>query len=409
MRSFCVRKSTLEKKEINTDLTRSLAWYKNEIFNNRTQCEPFTVEDILKVVNSLDKHKSPKIIIQRTYSLKNEIAPILENIYNDWINLSHFPEYYKIAKIIMIPKKKNTNKISEFRPISLLPTIGKIFEILVANRINIWVESNHILNNEQSGFRKNRSTIDHLFQFSQMYTECKNRKRIMQAIFLIKAFDKINHTYLLYKLHKLNFPPYLLNIIKSYITNRQYFIIHEQFQSQYSILKAGVPQGSCLSPILFGLYVCDIPKDQTCKLSQFADDIAIYVLNNKKKHKKLQDYANRIVDWCEKWGLKLNINKTKHMVLGNQKQKLDIFIKDQKLENTDHMKFLGITIDKRMTLKNHIEDTINKCTPAIALINKLKNSYKIPKKKLITLIYTNIQIINTQQIGIWTLPTTYIT
>ena len=130
--------------------------------------------------------------------MKQEITPVLVELFNDFLNCSYFPDSLKIAKIIMIPKVRNTNKIKEHRPISLLPTLGKLFEQIIASRINLWAESNNILNTEQSGFRNNRSTTDHLFQFVQDCQQCKNKKNKMHAVFIDfeKAFDRINHVYL---------------------------------------------------------------------------------------------------------------------------------------------------------------------------------------------------------------------
>ena len=166
----------------------------------------------------------------------------------------------------LIQKKPNTNKFDEFRPISLLPTIGKIFEYLICNRINTWLETNNILNKEQLGFRQNRSTHNHILQLLQSFILLKNRKCSMAAVFIDfeKAFDTINHTYLLYKLNNLKLPKYLLNLIVSFLTDRSFFLK----------IKAGVPQGSYLSPIIFCLFVSDIPTNDKCNLSQFADDLS---------------------------------------------------------------------------------------------------------------------------------------
>eukprot|EP00111_Clytia_hemisphaerica_P007783 TCONS_00022606-protein len=115
----------------------------------------------MDVLKGLKPNKAPGddgIKNKLLHTISEQIAPCLTSLFNDWLNNSVFPSQLKTAKIQMIPKKVNTIKISEHRPISLLPTIGKIFEKIIADRIYNWAETNNILNNEQSGFRKNRST-----------------------------------------------------------------------------------------------------------------------------------------------------------------------------------------------------------------------------------------------------------
>ena len=205
------------------------------------------------------------------------------------------------AKIIMLKKKKNNIDIGNFRPISLLPTIGKLLESVIADRLTKWAEDNNQINQEQSGFRKNRGVNDQLFIFQQFLTQTKNRKRHMHAVFIdfSKAFDTIDHKKLLFKLKQKNIPKTLLLLFKSYLENRTCFIHTNGIDSQCFTPMAGVPQGSCISPILFSLFVSDISKSVICKLSQFADDIAIFnIFNNHKNRNALQDYLNQIVEWC---------------------------------------------------------------------------------------------------------------
>ena len=153
----------------------------------------------------------------------------------------------------MLPKKANTNKLEEFRPISLLPTVGKLFESIIANRINEWSEVKNIINDQQSGFRPSRSTQDNIFQYIQSVVQRKNRKTNVSSVFIDfeKAFDKINIEYLLFKLNSLKMPHYLLSTLYSYLNQRKAFVEINKFSSEIFNIRGGVPQGSCLSPILF--------------------------------------------------------------------------------------------------------------------------------------------------------------
>ena len=356
--------------------------------------DQITTEEVKQALKKLKNNKAPGIYGIQNKLLKNiteELTPVLVEVFNDCLNTSYFPEKLKIAKFIMIPKKKNTKKINEHRPISLLPTLGKILEQILSQKINTWAETNKKIYIEQSGFRKNRCTTDHLFQFVQDYQQCKNKKERMHAVFIDfeKAFDKINHTYLIKKLKDLEIPTDLLNIIHNYLQNRKGFIHYKKFNSQLFDILAGVPQGSCLSPILFGLFVSDIPKPQNdVKLAQFADDIVAWLVFLSQWNKDLEKYVNKIVNWCLNWGLKVNLEKTKHMNMG--KSKREVFVNGTKLSNTKEMKFLGLTIDKKCTLKKHIEE-INKSYHLIKFLGVLKHNYDIPVKENLSLYKTLIR------------------
>ena len=276
-------------KEIFDELTK--IWYNSNTFK-QNNFKTITKEEVLEKLSNLKNHKSPGIFgttNKLLKTLKHLLQEPLANLFNDYLRLSHFPSCYKLAKIIMIPKRTNTNKVEEFRPISLLPTTSKVFESILADRIFNWAEEMGKLNDEQSGFRKERSTRDNIFNFIQSVMEKKNRKQNISSIFIDfeKAFDKVNHRYLFYKLNILKLPKYLLNIIKSFLNNREGYVKFDSFDSSTFNIKAGVPQGSCLSPILFSLFVSDIPKDTLCKLSQFADDLATWAISTKKGKAKL--------------------------------------------------------------------------------------------------------------------------
>ena len=195
----------------------------------------------------------------------------------------------------------------------------------------------------------------------------------MHAVFIDfeKAFDKINHSYLLKKLHTLDIPSDLLNIIHSFLENRKGFINYSNFKSEIFDILAGVPQGSCLSPILFSLFVSDIPKPPgNIKLSQFADDIVVWLVFLYMWNNELEKYVNKLINWCLTWGRKANIKKTKHMNMGNCKK--EVKINGKKIKNVKEMKFLGITIDHKLTLYKHITNKINSSYHLINFLNELK-------------------------------------
>ena len=269
----------------------------------------------------------------------------------------------------MIYKNKGSKyDPTNYRPISLLPQFGKIFEKLISDKLYLWCDLNNILNKEQSGFRKGRSTNDHLFLLTQYVTEGFNQKKQTDAIFIDfeKCFDKIWQEGLLFKLNSLNLPRKDVLLIKSFLEERLCFISLNGINSFYFSPDSGLPQGSCLSPILFIIFVSDIPTFKEVKISQYADDIALY-LHVKRgsctlgKNIKLQHALDTLYKWCCKWNLKINNNKTNLLSFHKIHKVNNIYhINNEPLQTVNTIKFLGIKFDEKLNFNQHIQETINK-------------------------------------------------
>ena len=236
-------------------------WHRNfkneDCFQHYDPDDPFfSVDKISKIIKNLDNNKAPGVDnITNTIIkyLEPSLKILLHEMYNFSYEHSYFPKRWKTAKITMIYKNKGSKfDPSNYRPISLLPQFGKIFEKLISDKLYLWCDMNNILNQEQSGFRKGRSTNDHLFLLTQYVTEGFNQKKQTDAIFIDfeKCFDKIWQEGLLFKLHSLNLPRKDILIIKSFLEERLCFISINGINSFYFSPDSGLPQGSCLSPIL---------------------------------------------------------------------------------------------------------------------------------------------------------------
>ena len=182
----------------------------------------------------------------------------------------------------------------------------------------------------------------------------------------------------------------LLNIVYSFLENRKGFIYHEKFKSSLFDILAGVPQGSCLSPILFCLFVSDIPKPKNnVKLSQFADDIVAWLVFRSMWNNDLEKYIDELLEWCSSWVLKGKYKTTKHTNMGNCKK--EVTINGEKIKNTKLTKFLGIQIDHKLTLNKQKMTTVNQSYYLITFLNELKIKYNTPPKNLIPLYKTLIR------------------
>ena len=358
--------------------------------------------EIRKKITNLKNNKAPgvdnisNIIIKY---LEPSLSKILYKIFNSCYNIGYFPLSWKVAKIVMIHKKDSKLDPDNYRPISLLNQFGKIFESLITDIVRFWAEDSDIIDIHQAGFRKGRSTNDQLYLLAQESFEAFNRKRQVDAVFIdfSKAFDKVWHRGLLYKLKALGLPNEELFLIKSFLENRECFVQVGDSKSESFSPESGVPQGSCLSPLLFILFVSDLPKDPKVNLSKFADDLAVYksiggkiVRRHATPDKDLQNQLYLIEKWCLKWKLKINLEKTKKMsITRGIAIDTNYKIMGSWIETTTELKFLGIILDRRLTLSTHVTKVIGKACQKIQILVKMLSLHinvKTKRKVYLTLI-----------------------
>lgn len=220
----------------------------------------------------------------------------LTKLINATFKLRYFPSLWKVAEIIMIQKPgKPPHKASSYRPISLLPMISKLFEKLLLKRLKPIIETNNLIPDHQFGFREKHSTIDQVHRIIDLIERSLEEKKVCSAVFLdvVQAFDKVWHEGLMHKF-KSFLPKQYTKILHSYISDRYFRIKQEEDYSDLRAIKAGVPQGSVLGPVLYLLYTCDIPALKNDTIATFADDTAILAVGNtcKEASEKLQAAVN---------------------------------------------------------------------------------------------------------------------
>lgn len=193
----------------------------------------------------------------------------------------------------MIPKLgKPPNDIKSYRPISLLPLISKLFEIIIQTRIQVYVERFKVIPNHQFGFRKSHATIDQIHRITDVIEKAFEKKEICSAVFLdvAQAFDKVWHEGLIFKLNRF-LPRSYVQLLSSYLSDRVFRVRVENEYSSLKDIKAGVPQGSILGPILYLIYTSDLPVMENVKVATFADDTSLMATgrNIEESTSKLQE------------------------------------------------------------------------------------------------------------------------
>lgn len=359
---------------------------KNELKN----IDWVTSHELSKYIGELHANKAPghdNIGNLAIKNLKNLLIPFLVKFFNLLFNKSSFPKTWKIAIMTMLhkPGKKKSDPLS-YRPLSLTPTLGKLFEKCITTRFNKWLKERNLLNEEQYGFRKFRNTYGGLFKLTQTIRTAFCKGKNVQAVFLDveKAFDQVWIEGLQNKLIMYGCPDYLRYLILNFAINRKISIKLDGLYSLPFMPIQGVPQGSPLSPIIFAFYVSDIPKPPAdILLSQFADDIALWrteIKNESNSTNRLNKYLNRLIIWCFKWHMGLNARKSKAITFYKRNSTKPIHTEDLKLlgeiiERCSEVKFLGVLFDEHCTFENHINEIMARISPIwqeLIILSKLK-------------------------------------
>ena len=269
--------------------------------------------DIHKIIKNLDigkAHGYDNITVRFLKICDVSICRPLEIIFRESIDQGIFPDQWKKANIVPIHKKNEKNLVKNYRPISLLPVCGKIFERIIFNSIFNYLSTNNLLSPHQSGFRPNDSCSNQLLYITHEIISSLDKNREVRGIFLdmSKAFDKVWHQGLIFKLKTIGISGKLLSLLENFLSNRKQRVVLNGQHSDWLDINAGVPQGSILGPLLFLIYVNDLPNDLKSQVKLFADDVSLFssILDPNITANDLNNDLDKIKDWAFKWRMKIN-------------------------------------------------------------------------------------------------------
>ncbi|MEL6988783.1 MAG: reverse transcriptase family protein, partial [Bacteroidota bacterium] len=301
--------------------------------------------------------------------ISNEIlkccSPVIEGFlaraFNKALSEHIFPDNLKIAKVIPLLKKGNRDVLENYRPISLLSSLSKVFESLLYKRMLNFCNRNNILSPNQYGFRSKRSCIDAILSVTECIRDQVDKKQSGHVCFidLQKAFDTLDHKILLEKLEKLGFRGVANDVLKSYLQGRSQYISYGNTVTKNEQLHTGVPQGSILGPLLFLLYVNDLKSCKlNNKLTMFADDTSV-VQTDEFPNNGITEDIKQIHEWCVT--NKLSVNPKKCEVLSFGSKKCDsIVMSGFDIPNKKSCKYLGVHLDGQLKFNEHIKHVTNK-------------------------------------------------
>ena len=348
--------------------------------------ESISNNELLNVIDELKCDKScgadgvgPHLIKYNKYALCQPLA----YIYNMSLMNGIVPEQLKLAKVIPVFKKGETDITSNYRPISLLSIFNKVLEKLVYKRLYNFLLKHNVLYKYQFGFRKNHSTSMALLEvIDNCYKNLDEDKKTVGIYFdLQKAFDTVDHNILLFKLNNYGIRGIMHNWLTSYLKNRQQFTVINGISSSLEYVSCGVPQGSSLGPLLFLLYINDISNAVPGeKLRLFADDTNLFISSNSYSDLEIlaNDYLSRMQLWFVSNKLSLNYDKTCYTIFSRSAKStenvlLNISINGISINRVNSCKYLGIFIDESLNWCEHINSVYKKILKFVGIFYKLRN------------------------------------
>ncbi|CAA9999005.1 unnamed protein product, partial [Nesidiocoris tenuis] len=335
--------------------------------NLSTFSEYFTPAQVKNSIRRSSTKKAPgnDLITQPLLvNLPRKTLVLLTSIYNAMLRITYFPTAWKRATVILIKKpNKPAKDPKSYRPISLLPLFGKIFERLLLPKLLGYLD--RLIPDFQFGFRSGHSCPQQLHRVIDEILQAFENKEVCSGLFIDTelAFDRVWHEGLMYKL-KDSLPDTYYRLLLSYLTDRSFVVRCCGALSEPRKIRASVPQGSVFGPVLYLIYVSDLPTHASNTLAMYADDIAIISRHRDGRTSSLclQQHAASLEDWNDKWRLRVNpLKSVRTTFTYRRKYENDpVLLHGCRIPENEATKYLGVTLDKRMTFGPHITELIKR-------------------------------------------------
>ena len=380
--------------------------YLPDRINNTFFLTPTDKEELKNEIKKLNPRKSSGSdnIGARLIQLCPDIfADNLTKIFNNAMAKGEYPTQLKIAKVIALYKKGEKYSPGNYRPISLLSCLNKIFEKILCKRLVKFLELNKILFDFQFGFRRLHSTTLALIEFTDNIRNILDEGNYAISIFidLTKAFDAVDHEILLDKLDRYGIRGHANSFFRSYLSKRKQYTVINGVDSSICDVKCGVPQGSVLGPLLFALYINDIymavGKDN---IRLFADDTVLFMCNP-NLNTLISDVASKFNDlylWCIRNKLTINSDKTNFILFHTINKPIppnlnEIVTNNMTINRVKSFQYLGRTLDETLRFNEHVDFLSRSLIKYFGIFNKVKYriTNKLARELYFTFIYSRIK------------------
>ena len=322
-----------------------------------------TERDIVRAIKNMNADSSPgfdKIYPKLVKNIAPYIIKPLHKIFTRSMHESTIPEDWLTSIIIPIFKKNGKPSLcSSYRPINLTSCVSKILERVIYQKMLAYLKSNNLISKAQHGFLAKKSTITNLLTCTYEWAKLLNNKQPFDIVYIDyeKAFDKVPHPKLFYKLTKLGFGGQILAWLKMFITRRKQCVRVRNSYSNYEGVDSGVAQGTLLGPLMFLLYLSDVTSainEESCSIILYADDSKIY--GNCKMEEDCHELNQNLLslqDWCAKWQLSINSDKCEILRVGRGNINFEYEINGNIIPSSDNCKDLGVHVGKDLYYRDH--------------------------------------------------------
>lgn len=349
--------------------------------NKQMQINYIEKNEVEVLLNNLDINKSPSPDGYHPRLLKElhkEISEPLTNIFNSSISEGKIPFQWKQARVSAIHKKGDKKLASNYRPVSITSIVCRILEKIIRNYMVEYLTNESLISIFQFGFIKGRSTSLQLLNILNDWTNSMEKKYYTDCIYLDyqKAFDTVPHRRLIDKLKSYNFDIKIINWIEFYLSDRIQYVEINGIKSEYLTVSSGIPQGSVIGPLLFLLYINDLPDTISSTIYMYADDTKVYrEIKSSDDNKLLQNDLNIMCKWSDTWLLKFHPNKCNSIAIGNNEVNHKYMLNNDThtIEQVTEIKDIGVIIDSELTFKQHIYKKIDTANSILGIIRR---SYK---------------------------------
>lgn len=363
--------------------------------NHHLNSVKFDSDKILKIIRSLNVNKAhgwDNLSVRMIKICDDTLIKPLVNIFKCSLATSVYPSYWKRGNISPCHKKKEKFIVNNYRPVSLLPILDKVFEKCIYDDIYTYFEKHSLFSSCQSGFRRNDSCISQLLSITHDIFSNFDANPAMdtRGVFLdiSKAFDRVWHEGLIFKLQTYGITGPLLSLLRDFLHERLQRVVLNGQTSIWEQILAGVPQGSILGPLLFLIYINDIPQNLLSTTKIFADDVSLFsaVDSQVACADRLNHDLECINEWAHQWKMSFNPDPSKSAVEVYFSKKTapvlvpPILFNGQVVATHDFQKHIGLLLDKKLSFTNHLDEKISKVNKIIGLIKRLR--FLLPRRTL---------------------------
>ena len=394
--------ATIAERTVSIDRSKENMFYHlKDFIDNKSIYSQFNLQhlsvfEVSKIISSL-KHSRSRDLDGLDAKILDLAGPVITDsltyLYNLCIDKAYIPLKFKQAKVIPLFKSGDPSNPSNYRPISILSTIAKPLEKHLQKCLYTYVVENDLLHVDQSGFRKNHSCHTALIQLTDCLLNSINENKFsgLLSIDFQKAFDVIKHPVLIQKLEIMKLPPTFIGLMSSFLTDRKQLVIIDSQMSEFQPVNFGVPQGSVLGPLLFSIYVNDLPFFVEDNCEMFADDTSICSSDSDPNTltDKLQTNLEKVINWTELNHMSLNSEKTKCMYVSarQKRQKMDTKFKPLQIgtnvvEEVNSVKTLGVIIDRDLSWKEHTSFLVKRISTKLFQLSRIKHFLDLHSRKL---------------------------